>query len=115
MTLSESQLLKRRLLPVGLQSCRVLREDDCHYVDKMPLIRERVERGRHYFLSRPRRFGKSLLVDTLKSLFEGHQDLFQGLDIHDHCDWSAPIPGCESVAREPATNQRRSSAACSTN
>ena len=48
--------------------------------------------GRFYFLSRPRRFGKSLLLDTLRSLFEGHEKLFRGLDIHGHWDWSASHP-----------------------
>ncbi len=48
--------------------------------------------GDYYFLSRPRRFGKSLLVDTLKSLFEGQKDLFRGLAIHDYWDWSVQHP-----------------------
>ena len=51
-----------------------------------------MERGRYYFLSRPRRFGKSLLVDTLQELFEGKEELFRGLAIHPHWDWSAPHP-----------------------
>ncbi len=48
--------------------------------------------GLHYFLSRPRRFGKSLLIDTLRALFEGRQELFQGLAIHDDWDWSISHP-----------------------
>ncbi|MCB1639630.1 MAG: ATP-binding protein, partial [Thiothrix sp.] len=48
--------------------------------------------GTHYFLSRPRRFGKSLLLDTIKELFEGNEPLFQGLAVHPHWDWSAPHP-----------------------
>ena len=59
----------RRKLPIGIQSFRTMREEDFYYVDKTPLVRELVERGRYYFLSRPRRFGKSLLLDTLKALF----------------------------------------------
>ena len=51
-----------------------------------------MEQGRFYFLSRPRRFGKSLLVDTLRSLFEGSEELFRGLDIHEHWDWSGNNP-----------------------
>ncbi len=46
----------------------------------------------HYFLSRPRRFGKSLLLDTLKELFEGSEALFAGLHIHDSWDWSVRYP-----------------------
>ena len=49
---------------------------------KTPLIRKLVESGHHYFLSRPRCFGKSLLVDTLKALFTGQETIFRGLDIH---------------------------------
>ncbi len=57
-----------------------------------PLIRKLVAQGRYYFLSRPRRFGKSLLLSTLKSLFEGREELFRGLDIHKHWDWSVKHP-----------------------
>ena len=80
-------------LPIGIQDFRVIREDDeYYYVDKTELIRRLVGQGRHYFLSRPRRFGKSLLIDTLKSLFEGREELFRGLDIHPHWDWSVSHP-----------------------
>ena len=51
-----------------------------------------VEEGKHYFLSRPRRFGKSLFLDTLNELFEGNEPLFEGLAIHEHWDWSARRP-----------------------
>ncbi|MCY4050329.1 MAG: AAA family ATPase [Gammaproteobacteria bacterium] len=83
---------QKRKLPIGYQSFADLREDGCYYVDKTPLIRQMVEEGRYYFLSRPRRFGKSLLVDTLQELFEGNEPLFQGLDIHPHWDWSVQYP-----------------------
>ena len=79
-------------LPIGIQSFRRLRETDSYYVDKTPLIRELIDQSDYCFLSRPRRFGKSLLLDTLKSLFEGHEALFWGLDIHGHWDWSASHP-----------------------
>ena len=81
-----------RSLPIGIQSFRTIRETDFYYVDKTPLIRRMVGEGRFYFLSRPRRFGKSLLLDTLRSLFEGHEELFRGLDIHGHWDWSVRHP-----------------------
>ena len=82
----------RRKLPIGIQSFRRIREQGYYYVDKTPLIRQLVEQGENYFLSRPRRFGKSLLIDTLKELFEGNEPLFRGLDIHGHWDWSARYP-----------------------
>ena len=79
-------------LPIGIQDFRTMREEDFYYVDKTPLIRQLVDDGRYYFLSRPRRFGKSLLLDTLRSLFAGHEVLFQGLGIHGHWDWSVRHP-----------------------
>jgi len=79
-------------LPIGIQSFKVIREERCYYVDKTPLVRKLVDEGRNYFLSRPRRFGKSLLVNTLKELFEGNEPLFRGLDIHPHWDWSVRHP-----------------------
>ncbi|MCY4217736.1 MAG: AAA family ATPase [Gammaproteobacteria bacterium] len=79
-------------LPIGYQSFTDLREEGCYYVDKTPLIRQMIDEGRYYFLSRPRRFGKSLLVSTLKELFEGNEPLFRGLDIHPHWDWSVQYP-----------------------
>ena len=84
--------MTRRKLPIGLQTFRTLREGDYYYVDKTPYVQRLVNEGTHYFLSRPRRFGKSLLLDTLKELFEGSEALFRGLDIHPHWDWSARHP-----------------------
>ncbi len=80
------------MLPTGMTSLRTIRELDCYYVDKTDYVRRLVEGGRYYFLSRPRRFGKSLLVDTLQELFEGSEELFRGLAIHDGWDWSARHP-----------------------
>ena len=81
-----------RRLPIGIQSFRRLRETGSYYVDKTPLIRELIDQSDTCFLSRPRRFGKSLLLDTLRSLFAGHEELFRGLDIHEHWDWSISYP-----------------------
>ena len=77
-----------------MQTYREVREEDCYYVDKTPYIERLLNEGKHYFLSRPRRFGKSLFLDTLKELFEGNEELFTGLHIHDRGDWnwSAPHP-----------------------
>ena len=87
--------MNRRQLPIGIQSFRTIRESDCYYVDKTSLIDELVRSGGHYFLSRPRRFGKSLLLDTLRELFAGNEPLFRGLDIHGSWDWS----GTHAVVR----------------
>ena len=82
----------RRKLPIGIQTFRRIREDNCYYVDKTAFIQRLVDEGTHYFLSRPRRFGKSLLIDTLKELFEGNEPLFEGLAIYDRWDWSVRYP-----------------------
>ena len=84
--------MTRRRLPIGLQTFRELREEDCYYVDKTGFIARLLDEGKHYFLSRPRRFGKSLFLDTLKELFEGNEALFTGLHIHDRWDWSVRHP-----------------------
>ena len=84
--------MTRRKLPIGIQTFRRLREDDCYYVDKTAFILRLTRAGTHYFLSRPRRFGKSLLVDTIKELFEGNEELFRGLYVHDHWEWSKRRP-----------------------
>ncbi len=69
--------LKR--FPIGVQDFAVLREDGKYYVDKTDLIYKLANSDRYYFLSRPRRFGKSLLVSTLQYYFEGRKELFAGL------------------------------------
>ena len=84
--------MPRHKLPIGIQTFREIREEDCYYVDKTPYIQRLAHEGKHYFLSRPRRFGKSLFVDTLKELFEGNEPLFEGLAIHGHWDWPVRYP-----------------------
>ena len=84
--------MNRRKLPIGIQTFREVREDDCYYVDKTAHVRRLVDEGKHYFLSRPRRFGKSLFLDTCKELFEGSEALFEGLAVHDTWDWSVRHP-----------------------
>ena len=84
--------MARRLLPIGIQSFRNIRESNCYYVDKTGYALRLVEEGSRYFLSRPRRFGKSLFLDTLKELFEGSRELFEGLYVYEHWDWSARCP-----------------------
>ena len=84
--------IRKRRLPIGIQNFREIREDDCYYVDKTAYVRRLLDEGKHYFLSRPRRFGKSLFLDTCKELFEGNEPLFAGLDIHPYWDWSVRSP-----------------------
>lgn len=70
-----------RNLPIGIQSFESLRESGYLYVDKTDLVYKLVTTGKPYFFSRPRRFGKSLLVSTLEAYFQGRKDLFHGLAI----------------------------------
>ena len=70
-------------LPIGIQTFEKLINDDCLYIDKTKLIYQLIQSGSVYFLSRPRRFGKSLLLSTLEAIFKGKKELFQGLWIYD--------------------------------
>lgn len=74
-------------LPIGIQSFIRLREDGYLYVDKTQHIHDLMDAGPFLFLARPRRFGKSLLITTLREIFQGNQALFQGLWIADQIDW----------------------------
>ncbi|PID44546.1 MAG: hypothetical protein CSB47_11035 [Proteobacteria bacterium] len=82
----------QKQLPIGIQTFREIRQEGHYYVDKTDLAMSLAHKGKHYFLSRPRRFGKSLFLDTLKELFEANEPLFQGLAIHPHWDWSIQYP-----------------------
>ena len=84
--------MAKRRLPIGIQSFREVRETNCYYVDKTAFIERLVAKGKHYFLSRPPRFGKSLFLDTLKELFEGNEALFEGLRVHAGWTWGEPNP-----------------------
>ena len=84
--------MTKRKLPIGIQTFRTLREQGCYYVDKTRYAKRLADEGGRYFLSRPRRFGKSLFLDTLKELFEGSEPLFRGLAVHDRWDWSVNHP-----------------------
>ena len=75
---------KIRKLPIGIQDFEGLIKDGYIYVDKTRYIWDLVSRGKVYFLSRPRRFGKSLLLSTIKAYFEGKKELFDGLYIGEH-------------------------------
>ncbi|MBR1714870.1 MAG: ATP-binding protein [Treponema sp.] len=73
--------MNTRKLPIGIQDFSYLREEGYIYVDKTAFIYDLVTNGKPYFLSRPRRFGKSLLITTLEAYFMGKKDLFRGLAI----------------------------------
>ena len=80
-------ILESMKLPIGIQNFESLRMDGYAYVDKTEQIHRLVTEGRYYFLSRPRRFGKSLLLSTIKALFLGKRELFNGLAIDRKEDW----------------------------
>ena len=84
--------MTRRRLPIGIHTFRKIREGNYYCVDKTAYVARLVDDGKHYVLSRPRCFGKSLFLDTLKELFEGNEPLFRGLAIHGDWDWSVRHP-----------------------
>jgi len=81
-------------LPTGIQTFQKIRdkEENYIYIDKTDLALELINSSGYYFLSRPRRFGKSLFLDTLKDIFEGKKELFDGLYIYDKWDWGTTYP-----------------------
>ncbi|HPP88779.1 MAG TPA: AAA family ATPase, partial [bacterium] len=70
-------------LPIGIKDFANIIEDNYLYIDKTEYIYKLINEGKYYFLSRPRRFGKSLMVSTLENIFSGNKELFQGLYIYD--------------------------------
>ena len=78
--------------PIGIQDFRKIREGDYLYIDKTELIHTLLTQGNYYFLSRPRRFGKSLLLSTIKEIYSGSRELFEGLWIADRWDWDKRHP-----------------------
>ncbi|ADR19759.1 ATP-binding protein [Calditerrivibrio nitroreducens] len=79
-------------LPIGIQNFREIIVDNYIYIDKTEEAYQLVSNYKYVFLSRPRRFGKSLFVDTLKELFEGNKKLFEGLYIYDKWNWDEKYP-----------------------
>ena len=75
--------------PIGIQNFQSLREDGYAYVDKTGFVYELAQNGKYYFLSRPRRFGKSLLISTIEAYFQGKKELFKGLALEQlEKDWT---------------------------
>ncbi|MDR1064545.1 MAG: ATP-binding protein [Azoarcus sp.] len=84
--------MARKKLPIGIQTFAKIREADYYYVDKTAFALRMIEEGTAYFLSRPRRFGKSLFLDTLAELLAGNEPLFRGLYCYDKWDWRVKYP-----------------------
>jgi len=84
--------MKKQKLPIGIQTFNKIREDDYIYIDKTKEALELIGNYTYTFLSRPRRFGKSLFLDTLHNIFEGKKELFEGLYIYDKWDWNITYP-----------------------
>mgnify|MGYP000439268327 FL=1 len=97
----------RRKFPIGIQSFKSLRQDNYLYVDKTALVYELANSGKPFFLSRPRRFGKSLLLSTLEAYFRGQKELFKGLAIEElEEDWlTYPVLHLDLNARKYSTPQ----------
>jgi len=74
-------------LPIGISTLRDIIDDGYVYIDKTQHAYKLITEGKYYFLSRPRRFGKSLFLDTLKEIFQGNKELFKGLYIYDKYDF----------------------------
>ena len=86
------QARKEIKYPIGIQSFEKLREENYLYVDKTPYVYDIVKNGGYYFLSRPRRFGKSLFLSTLEAYYEGRRDLFKGLALDSLTEEWEPYP-----------------------
>ncbi|MDM8523502.1 ATP-binding protein [Desulfococcaceae bacterium HSG8] len=78
---------KLQRLPIGDSSFESIRANECVYVDKTRHLFQMADEGKYYFMSRPRRFGKSLTVSTLRCMFQGKKDLFDGLWIAENTEW----------------------------
>lgn len=79
-------------IPVGVADFRTIITEDYRYIDKTEYLYKMISRGKFYFLSRPRRFGKSMTIATLQELYSGSKDLFDGLWIADKWDWTKKHP-----------------------
>ena len=94
--------MQKKRLPIGVSSFSRIRERGYYYVDKTPLIIQLLMTSDYIFLSRPRRFGKSLTIDTIAELFAGNKPLFEGLYAENHWDWDDVYPVIRlSFAGEP--------------
>ncbi|MDQ7009586.1 MAG: ATP-binding protein [Candidatus Gracilibacteria bacterium] len=85
-------MIKKSDLPIGIQTFKDIINENYIYVDKTKEALELINDFKYVFLSRPRRFGKSLFLDTLKNIFEGKKELFRGLYLEDKIDWEDKYP-----------------------
>ena len=81
-----------KMLPVGIQTFSEIIQEDYLYIDKTGMAYSLIDNFKYVFLSRPRRFGKSLFLDTLKNIFEGNRELFGGLLIEEQWNWEVTYP-----------------------
>ena len=96
--------MSRKLYPIGIQTFERIRKEDMLYVDKTEYVYHMTHTdGKYFFLSRPRRFGKSLLTSTFRSYFEGRRDLFKGLPLNGLKRNGLNIQCCISVWLEENT------------
>ena len=79
-------------LPVGIQTLPEIINGNYLYVDKTQAIHRLITSGKYFFLARPRRFGKSLTLSTIKEIYQGNRALFQGLWVEQHWDWDKTNP-----------------------
>ncbi|HJE03375.1 MAG TPA: AAA family ATPase, partial [Aliarcobacter thereius] len=84
--------MKLKKLPIGIQTFSKIREDDFVYVDKTGIAYDLIEKYEYVFLSRPRRFGKSLFLDTLRNIFEAKKEYFKDLEIESKWNWEVKHP-----------------------
>ena len=78
---------KMKGLPIGIQTLEKIVKNNYVYIDKTEWVYKMISNPLYYFLSRPRRFGKSLLLDTIEEVFQGNKKLFEGLWIEDKIEW----------------------------
>jgi hypothetical protein len=116
-------------LPIGIQTFSEIRKENYIYIDKTKEAYELIDNYKYSFLSRPRRFGKSLFLDTLHNIFEGNKELFEGLYIYDKWNWDDKYPVIkfsfktitktdellEDIYRNLTKNQERLGVTCSEN
>ena len=79
-------------LPIGISTFSQIREEGYCYVDKTGFVSKLAESGKYFFISRPRRFGKSLFIDTLREAFSCNKKLFEGLALENAWNWDRPYP-----------------------
>ena len=84
--------MERKKLPIGIQDFQDFHNENYLYIDKTEWVYQLLTQGKNYFLARPRRFGKSLLLSTMKEVFQGRKELFEGLWIENKWDWTKKNP-----------------------